>query len=154
MPHETAVKPKGPWSNAEVQRFLEGAEIPVRLACNGADGHPLLVSLWFIPEDGVLWCATQRDAAVASVLSRDPRCAFEVSVESPPYCGVRGKAIARLDDQRGEGVLRRLIQRYLGGFDSKLARFLLDRVAQETAICIEPETVVSWDFRERMGKSG
>jgi nitroimidazol reductase NimA-like FMN-containing flavoprotein (pyridoxamine 5'-phosphate oxidase superfamily) len=154
MPRENAVKPKGPWSNAEVQRFLEDAEIPVRLACNGADGHPLLVSLWFVPEDGVLWCATQRDAAVASVLLRDPRCAFEVSVESPPYCGVRGKAIARLHDERGEEVLRRLIQRYLGGSDSKLARFLLDRVDQEIAIAIEPETLLSWDFRERMGERG
>jgi hypothetical protein len=112
------------------------------------------VSLWFVPEDGVLWCATQRDAAVASVLLRDPRCAFEVSVESPPYCGVRGKAIARLHDERGEEVLRRLIQRYLGGSDSKLARFLLDRVDQEIAIAIEPETLLSWDFRERMGERG
>jgi hypothetical protein len=148
------VKPKGPWSNSEVQRFLEATEIPLRLACNGADGHPLLASLWCLPENGVLWCATQRDAAVASVLTRDPRCAFEVSVESPPYVGVRGKAMARLDDERAEEVLRRLIQRYLGGSDSKLARLLLDRVDQETAIAIEPETLVTWDFRERMSESG
>jgi len=148
------VTPKGPWTEAEVQRFLEGAEIPLRLACNGGDGHPLLASLWFVPEGQTLWCATQRDAAVASVLARDARCAFEVSVESPPYLGVRGKAIARLHDERGEEVLRRLIERYLGSTDSKLARFLLDRVDQETAIGLEPQTLVSWDFRDRMGEGG
>jgi hypothetical protein len=62
--------------------------------------------------------------------------------------------MARLDDERAEEVLRRLIQRYLGGSDSKLARLLLDRVDQETAIAIEPETLVTWDFRERMSESG
>jgi nitroimidazol reductase NimA-like FMN-containing flavoprotein (pyridoxamine 5'-phosphate oxidase superfamily) len=145
------MKRKGPWSSDEVARFLEQARIPVRIACNGS-GHPLLASLWFLPVGQTLWCATQRSAAVASLLERDPRCAFEVSVETPPYRGVRGKAIARLHDERGEEVLRALLDRYVSGTDSKLARFLLSRVEQETAVAIEPQTLVSWDFRERMGE--
>lgn len=144
------MSPKGPWSSGEVQRFLEETRIPLRIACNGAK-YPLLASLWFLTEGRTLWCATQRSAAVASVLARDPRCAFEISVESPPYRGVRGRALARLHDDRGEEILRALLGRYVGGTDSKLARFLLSRVEQETAIAIEPETLVSWDFRERMG---
>ena len=145
------MRQKGPWSTDQIQHFLRDVRIPLRLACNGASGVPVLASLWFVPEGGKLWCATQRGSSVVSLLSRDPRCAFEVSVETPPYRGVRGKGVATLHDDRGEEMLRVLIERYLGSTDSKLASFLLSRVEQETAIAIEPQTLVSWDYQERMG---
>ncbi len=144
------MKYKGPWSTEQIEDFLRANRIPVRLACNGASGHPVLVSLWFIALDDKLWCATPRTARVASILARDPRCAFEVSVEKPPYCGVRGPALATLHDDRGEEILHLLIDRYLGNATSRLARFLLARVESETAIAIEPQTLVSWDYEERM----
>jgi len=142
---------KGPWSTEQIERFLEESRAPIRLACNGACGHPVLASLWFVPLDGKLWCATQRTAKVVSHLRRDPRCAFEVSVESPPYRGVRGQGVAMLHEDRGEEILRILIDRYLRDSTSRLARFLLTRVEHETAIAIEPQTLVSWDYQERMG---
>jgi nitroimidazol reductase NimA-like FMN-containing flavoprotein (pyridoxamine 5'-phosphate oxidase superfamily) len=145
------MRQKGPWSSNQIQEFFQTSRIPIRIACNGASGHPLLASLWFVPLDGTLWCATQRRASVASLLARDPRCAFEVSVETPPYRGVRGTGLATLHDERGEEILRILIERYLGDTNSKLANFLLARVDRETAIGIEPKTLVSWDYQERMG---
>ena len=144
---------KGPWSPDETERFLREFQGPVRLACNGASGHPVLASLWYLPEDGKLWCATQRTSSVVSHLIRDPRCAFEVSVESPPYRGVRGPAVAQLHPDRGEEILRMLIDRYLVDSTSPLVDFLLSRVENETAIAIEPQTIVSWDYRERMGEA-
>ena len=142
---------KGPWSTEQIEHFLRESRAPIRLACNGASGHPVLASLWFVPLDGRLWCATQRTARVVSHLSRDPRCAFEVSVESPPYRGVRGQGGATLHEGRGEEILRMLIDRYLEDSTSQLARFLLARVEHEIAIAIEPRTLVSWDYQERMG---
>jgi nitroimidazol reductase NimA-like FMN-containing flavoprotein (pyridoxamine 5'-phosphate oxidase superfamily) len=141
---------KGPWSRHQIEVFLEHALVPVRLACNGSSGHPVLVSLWFLPIDGKLWCATQRSAHVASMLTRDPHCAFEVSVEKPPYRGVRGPAVASLHDDRGEEILRKLLDRYLQGSNSKLESLLLSRAENETAIAIEPKKLVSWDYSERM----
>ena len=145
------MRKKGPWSTDQIHDFLRDVRIPLRIACNGASGFPVLASLWFVPVGGKLWCATQRRASVMSLLTRDPRCAFEVSVEMPPYRGVRGTGVATLHDARGEEILRVLIERYLTDEDSKLADFLLARVDQETAIAIEPQTFVSWDYRERMG---
>ena len=142
---------KGSWSAEEIERFLHDVRVPVRLACNGASGHPVMASLWFVPLDGRLWCATQSSAKIASILERDPRCGFEVSVEAPPYLGVRGTGLATLHPARGEEMLRVLIPRYLGSSRSKLASSLLARADRETAICIEPRTLLSWDYRDRMG---
>lgn len=142
---------KGPWSNHEIDVFLRETRIPMRVACNGGSGHPVLASLWFAPIEGRLWCATQRSASVATILARDPRCSFEISLESPPYRGVRGPGIATFHDDRGEEVLRMLMQRYLGGTNSRLASILLKRVDTETAIEIEPQALVSWDYQDRMG---
>jgi len=147
------VRRKGPWSKERIERFLEDTRVPIRLACLGSSGHPVLASLWFAPLEGRLWCATQRTASVASILARDPRCAFEVSLESPPYRGVRGPALAALHEPRGGEILRLLIDRYLGDSNPQLAELLLARAETETAIAIEPQMLVSWDYEERMGAS-
>jgi len=143
----------GLWSQHETEAFLEEALVPLRLACNGSTGHPVLASLWFLPLGDKLWCATQQTANVVSMLTRDPRCAFEVSVEAPPYRGVRGPALASLHDDRGEEILRSLIGRYLNGSNSKLAGLLLARAKHETAIAITPKKYVSWDYSARMRES-
>jgi hypothetical protein len=144
---------KGPWPKNEIERFLQQTRVPLRLACNGAFGHPVIASLWFLPLYDTLWCATQRTAAVVSRLRKDRRCAFEVARETPLYRGVRGQALAELRDERGEEILRLLIDRYLEDPTSQLARWLLSRVRHETAIAIEALTLVSWDYRERMGNA-
>jgi hypothetical protein len=140
----------GPWSAEEVDRFLVETRVPMRVACNGSGAHPLLASLWYRPQDGLIWCATQKSASLARLLVKDPHCAFEVSVETPPYHGVRGQAIARFHDDRGEEMLRALIERYVGTSAPRLAKALLANVETETAIALHPKTLTSWDYRERM----
>lgn len=147
------MRSRGPWSRAQIERFLAEAIVPLRLAGNGRSGHPVLASLWFVPMEGRLWCATQAGAHVARLLERDARCAFEVSLESPPYRGVRGAARAEIHDDRGEDVLQRLIDRYGVDRGSDFAAFLLSRVDTEIAIAIEPMSTVSWDFTQRMGSA-
>jgi len=140
----------GPWSEAEVKTFLDDSRVPIRVASNSASGYPLLASLWFVPLEGSLWCATQQNAQIARQLASDPRCAFEVSVEAPPYLGVRGRATGIIHTNRGEEILRVLLLRYLGCFETPPGPLLLSKAQSEVAIEIRPETLVSWDYRQRM----
>jgi hypothetical protein len=135
-----------PWVHA----YLAAARIPLRLACVSRSGWPSIVSLWYLPEDGRLWCATPARAHVARLLAREPRCGFEVAENEAPYRGVRGQGRARLEPARGDEVLRKLVRRYLGSEDSPFARWLLSRGEPELAIGIEVERVTSWDFTRRM----
>jgi hypothetical protein len=147
-----AVSRSGPWTSDEVDAFLAAAVVPIRLSCNGSSGFPVMASFWFVPLGGRLWCATQRSARVARLLSQDGRCAFEVSEERPPYRGVRGQAVATLDDSRGVSVLGSAMRRYGVDPESAFAAWLLGRAEAETAIAIEPRSIVSWDYRARMSE--
>jgi hypothetical protein len=133
-----------------VSEFIAATRVPLRLACNGSTGHPLLASLWFAPDGPLLWCATQCDAVVARRLGADPRCTIEVSEESMPYRGVRGRATATLHPERGPEILDRLIERYLGSERPDFARWLRERAEREVAIAIEPLELRSWDYTRRM----
>lgn len=137
-------------SLSEVQEFLETVHIPIRLACKTKTGWPAVVSLWYLHQDGLLYCATQRSAKIVSYLEYDPRCAFEISEDYPPYCGIRGQARASIDSCLGAAVLKKLLVRYLGDSQNPLAKNLLARSDAEVAIVLEPIRIFSWDFSERM----
>jgi nitroimidazol reductase NimA-like FMN-containing flavoprotein (pyridoxamine 5'-phosphate oxidase superfamily) len=133
-----------------IQEYLQEITIPLRLSCMDEAGWPVVLSLWFLYEDGSFFCATPERAKVVSYLRREPRCAFEVAADQPPYCGVRGRAVATIELESGLQVLERLLVRYVGGTDNPLARKLLNRDEPEVAIRLEPQTFHSWNFSERM----
>lgn len=141
---------KGEWSQQEVKRYLDDTRAPMRLSCLTHSGGPWMLSLWFKRDRDTLICATSADARVVEYLSNDPRIAFEISTNDPPYKGVRGSGRAEIVQEGAMDVLEQLIVRYLGGTDNSLARFLLQDEREEVAIFLVPKTVYSWDFTGRM----
>lgn len=130
--------------------FLRAAAIPLRLTCLRRDGWPLVLSLWFLYDEGALYCATGSGAHVVRYLRDDPRCGFEIASDHPPYCGVRGRALAEIRPAEGDVILRRLLQRYIHDLDHPLARSLLARVDDEVALRLEPQSLHVWNFSTRM----
>jgi len=122
----------------------------MRLAANTGSGFPVILSLWFSPEDDDLLAAVHRDARIAKRLKADPRCAFEIAPNEPPYCGVRGRAQASLEPEGAGALLGRLLDRYLGSADSSLGQFLLARAEEELVVRLRPSRIASWDYSERM----
>lgn len=139
----------GPWELREIEGFLHSAVIPIRLATRGS-AWPLVQSLWFLFDDSALWCCTQQDSVLATRVRSDPRCAFEIAGDLPPYRGVRGKGVASLDPEPARALLERLIGRYLADGESPLATWLRSRVTDEVAIRIGTLAVSSWDYTARM----
>ncbi len=130
--------------------YLETVQIPLRLSCVTTSGWPFVLSLWYLHDAGQLVCATLETARVVSYLRREPRCGFEVAADHPPYCGVRGRAVAEIDSSAGQQTLERLIDRYLGNRDNSLARWLLARSQDEVAIVLTPVQVFTWNYQQRM----
>ena len=138
------------WDEQGIGSFLHECVIPIRLGCITGDGSPLICSLWYLYDDGALWCATQETASVVTLLKNKPHCGFEVAPETMPYRGVRGQGRVTLSANDGPEILLRLIDRYLGTRESGFASWLIDRSATEVAIRIEPDWLTSWDFSSRM----
>ncbi|TFH32043.1 MAG: pyridoxamine 5'-phosphate oxidase family protein [Myxococcales bacterium] len=122
----------------------------MRLAANTDSGFPVILSLWFLEEDGQLLAAVHRDARIANRLKTDPRCAFEIAPNEAPYRGVRGQAVASMTPEGASALLERLLDRYLGSGDSSLGRFLLARAEEELVVRLRPVRIASWDYGVRM----
>jgi nitroimidazol reductase NimA-like FMN-containing flavoprotein (pyridoxamine 5'-phosphate oxidase superfamily) len=142
----------GTWDRDGVAAFLAEVTVPVRLACRTPGGGLWMLSLWygFDAESETFACATSADADVVRYLEADDGVAFEVSTNDPPYRGVRGAGTATVSPDPEKAVLRELLERYLGGTDSSLARRLLAPERDEVTIRVDPERCHSWDFSDRM----
>jgi nitroimidazol reductase NimA-like FMN-containing flavoprotein (pyridoxamine 5'-phosphate oxidase superfamily) len=139
----------GPWDQAQVERWLAGARIPVRLGVLTAGG-PLVLSLWYRFAGGALLCATGAGADVVAHVRRDPRVGFEVAPDVPPYRGVRGTGRVEVVAEAGRETLARLLERYLDDDNAALADWLLERADDEVALRITDLRITSWDFSGRM----
>jgi nitroimidazol reductase NimA-like FMN-containing flavoprotein (pyridoxamine 5'-phosphate oxidase superfamily) len=143
----------GPFDREQIAELLDASVIPLRLACVAPSGWPLVVSLWFARRGEELVCATQRSSSLVRALEREPRCAFEVAGEDPPYRGVRGRARVTIEPDEDLMTLSELLTRYLGGTDGAFAQRLLGRTTPEVVLRLDPVEVSSWDYARRMGAS-
>jgi nitroimidazol reductase NimA-like FMN-containing flavoprotein (pyridoxamine 5'-phosphate oxidase superfamily) len=140
----------GPIGRDRLVELLDAEVVPLRLACVAPSGWPLVVALWFTRRGDELLCATQESSALVRALRHDPRAAFDVSLEQPPYRGVRGRAEVRIEPDAGLEVLRALLVRYLGTDESPFARRLLVRETPEVVLRLDPVEVSGWDYGRRM----
>ena len=136
---------------------LTNSKIPIRLACMSISDWPIVVSLWYTYLNEKVYCATQNTAKVVKYLSKNPKCGFEIAGDSFPYRGVRGYGKASIVENKGEEILRMLIQKYLTGKETaisslKLYKLLLSKehLQNEVAIEIIPAAMFKWNYKKRM----
>ena len=125
-------------------------KIPMRFSCFTNSGWPVILSLWYLQRGDEFFCATQKNAKVIDYLKQNPKCAFEIARDKPPYLGIRGRGKVVLREDLGEEILEELILRYLGDKNSTLAKYLLDQSKNEVAIEIIPMKIFTWDYSGRM----
>ena len=143
------VTARSAWSEDEIAAYFLRTPTPLRLAVMHK-GAPMICSLWYLYDQGQLWCATQADALVVRALQADLACGFEVANNQPPYCGVRGQGQVEVHEHGGLAMLERLILRYLGRTDTSFAQWLLNREEPEVALAIRPSWITAWDYSGRM----
>lgn len=138
----------------EIVHFLKESKVPLRLSCVTESGWPMVLSLWYVYlGDGKLHLATHQNAKVVKYLINEPRCAFEIASDTPPYCGIRGQAKATINEAKGDEILEFLMKRYLISLDTPLAKKLQNRSVAEVSIELIPMNLFSWNFEDRMKDS-
>ena len=145
------VSAKSDWNLKQISAFLTSQVIPIRLSV--IDGEfPTICSVWYSWDDDQqnFCCVSHQDSYLVRCLSANPRCAFEVAPNTPPYQGVRGKALVTLQHHQGEANLRQLLDRYLGDSNKGLRQWLLGRANEECLLLIRPTWLTAWDYASRM----
>ena len=142
---------KTSWHDAQIADYLKETVSPMRIAITDGD-FPTICSLWFDydPEQGALICATHARSQIAKLIAKNPRCAFEIASNTPPYCGVRGKAVIEVDAGAAAQSLPKLIARYLGDSNAGLGNWLMSRVDEELELRLTPVWISAWDYGQRM----
>ena len=142
---------KSSWNEAQIGAYLKETVIPMRIAITDGD-FPTICSLWFDydPIQGELICATHARSQIARLIAKNPRCAFEIASNTPPYCGVRGKAMIEVDAAAAAQSLPRLITRYMGDTNAGLGQRLMSRVDEELELRLKPVWISAWDYGQRM----
>ena len=136
--------------NSKIDDLVSDKKIPIRLACIKPSGSPTVISLWYIAVDGQIYCATQKSAKIVSYLENNPICGFEIAADKPPYKGTRGEGEARIIQERGDEILKPLIDKYLGQKESTLSKLLKKNAISEVAIEITPKKIFHYDYSKRM----
>lgn len=90
MTREKLTETRGAWDLKRAEKYLVQTVFPIRLATLGSNGSPLVTSVWYLYDSGLIWCAVQEDSDVAGNISKDNRCGFEVGPNHPPYDGGKG----------------------------------------------------------------
>lgn len=139
------------WSETDVKSFLTASTIPMRIATS-SESYLTLCSVWYLfdAKAGDLLCVSHENSQLVSDLIVNKKCSFEIAPNEPPYYGVRGKATVSLTKDSAREMLTVLLQRYLGGTNSRLAKWLLSRSDEEYVLKLTPVKLTAWDYSERM----
>ena len=145
-----AVAKTSQWQATDICAFLANTAVPAHLACHDNNGFPLICSLWFYYHDEYLWCVSNEKSHVVKLLRANNKVAFEISQNTPPYLGIRGRGEATLLREPAADLLATMFSRYQIATDSKLAKWLLGRIDTEYAIRIDIKRISAWDYTQRM----
>jgi len=138
----------------QINRLIPDLKIPIRIAFMKSTDLPAVISLWYVCNDGKIYCAAQKTAKIVSHLKKNLLCGFEIAADKPPYKGIRGEGTVQILNETGEYVLELLMKKYLRGKESTLSKFLRDNSKTEVAIEITPQKIFHYDYSKRMKGAG
>jgi PPOX class probable F420-dependent enzyme len=100
----------------DVREFLGHGTRTGKLGFVATDGRPLVAPIWFVVHGDELWFNTGRHTAKGRAISRDPRLALCVDVETPPYAfvQVQGEAVVSEDPRELFESAALIGARYMG----------------------------------------
>ena len=64
------IKITGPWDMQKIESYLDTCVVPLKLAIISARGWPVIVSLWFFYEHGVIILRQQRKIKSGSAIEK------------------------------------------------------------------------------------
>jgi PPOX class probable F420-dependent enzyme len=131
----------------DIRAFLERSW-PSLLGVVGTldeDGGPHLVPVWYRYDGERVYIWTLETRRWIKNLARDPRVAFSVQEDKPPYAAVSLRGQATMTTSQGEGVseeIRRITRRYVE--EPQVEGYIRQWAHLHTIVSITPEKISGW----------
>jgi len=133
----------------ETRNFLSNEKLFARIGTIDKNGDPNVHPVWYYFENDKIYFETGKDARKAQNIKKRSKMYFCVDDDTAPYKGVRGKATAIIiqDVNRSLPIVEKLLIKYIGSLDNKMAKFLYNSVKSGESVVIEitPQFFATWD---------
>lgn len=135
-------------SDEERREFLKAGKRTGKLATIRSDGRPHVVPVWYVVDGDDILFTSWYSTAKSKDMLRDPRVAFCVDDDQPPYSFVEVEGIAHIEQHAADLMqwATRIAARYMGeelaeGFGKRnavegewLVRIVPDKFVAQTGI--------------------
>lgn len=135
---------------AEIDAFLSVSKTPLRLATTDSRGEPNLHPVWYQYLNERLYLMSTKDAVKVRNLTKNKTVYFSVDTDAVPNRGVKGKGIATVvrDQNKAVSISEKIVAKYLGDLNSKMAQGLIEAVRNGSEVLVEisPSFFSVWDY--------
>ena len=132
--------------------FLTNKKLNLLLGTVDKNGDPFIHPVWFLYENEKLYVETSNTSKKVQNIQHKNIVYFCIDEENLPYMGVRGKALVKvsIDVKDNIPVAERIMIKYTGNLENKVAKILMDgvRAGKSAILEINPVYYSTWDHSE------
>jgi len=133
----------------ETRNFLSNKKLFARIGAIDKNGDPNVHPVWYYFDNDKIYFETGKNARKAQNIKKRSKIYFCIDDDTVPYKGVRGKGVATIlqDVNTSLSIVEKLVIKYTGNFDNKMAKFLFNSVKSGESVVIEitPLFFATWD---------
>ena len=134
----------------ETRNFLSNKKkLFARIGSIDKKGDPNVHPVWYYFDNDKIYFETGKDARKVQNIKKKNTIYFCIDDDKAPYKGVRGKGTAVIiqDVDKSLPIVEKLLIKYIGSLDNKMAKFLFNSVKSGESIVLEitPHFFATWD---------
>lgn len=137
-------------NKSEIDTFLASSKTPLRLATTNKKGEPNIHPVWYDYATNKLYFMSWKNAVKVRNLKQNKTVYFSVDTDAMPNTGVKGKGTATIVKDTGKILLlsEKIIAKYLGDINGKMAKRMMDEVKKGSEVLVEitPHYFSTWDY--------
>ena len=137
------------FTEAQTIDFLSKGKLNLLLGTIDEKVEPNVHPVWYLYENGKLYIETSKTAKKTLNIKKKNIVYFCIDDEKMPYKGVRGKGKVRIseDTKANIPIAEKIMIKYTGNLDNKVAKFLMDGVKNGFSVLLEitPKYFATWD---------
>ena len=126
-------------TESQVLEFLTSGKMNLYLGTIDEFQHPNIHPLWYVYKSQKLYFATDASSLKLNNAKNNSKIYFCIASEKIPYTAVRGKGTIKIvNDQNIKIELsKNLVSKYLGNFENKMAKELMDDTSNGKVSVVE-----------------